>query len=307
MAMQARGLGKGLDALLKNVDSSSSSKDIESDVKEIPIGSIIPNPEQPRKEFSEESLQELADSISTQGVLQPILVRPNKKSTDAEYELIAGERRWRASKKAGLKVIPALVKDISDEDSLTLAMIENLQREDLNAIDEARGLYQLQQRLGLSQDALAKKIGKSRPAIANSLRLLQLPDAIQDDVIQQKISAGHARSILALDSPEVQNQLRDRILNNDLSVRETESQVSFWKQNGLLPEAHEMPLPKKNKPQKSAPIEVDQELLEIEDKIKAELQLPVSMKGKLEKGKIVIPFSSEQDLYFVLNKLGIDS
>ncbi len=296
----ARGLGKGLDALLKGVGSEAEA----ADIKKIPLSSIRPNPNQPRKEFHQESLEELAQSIKSQGVLQPILVRPLPEDEEHAYELIAGERRWRATKLAGQRTIPALIKDLSDDDSLTIAIIENLQREDLNSMDEALGLHQLQQRLNLSQDALAQRIGKSRPALANALRLLNLPEKMQEDLRKGNISAGHARSLLAIDDSGVQQQLRDRIVSDGISVREAEAQVSFWKDHGALPEGETLVAPQPARLSKpKAPTEMDPDLKDIQDSLANSLQIPIGIKGGLDKGKLIIPYDSADQLDLLVAKL----
>lgn len=300
MAASQRGLGRGLDALLKGVGTEAK----EADVKNIPLSSIRPNPHQPRREFKQESLEELAQSIKSQGVLQPILVRPLVDDDEHSYELIAGERRWRATRLAGLRSIPALVKDLSDEDSLTIAIIENLQREDLNPMDEAQGLYQLQQRLNLNQDALAQRIGKSRPALANALRLLQLPDSIQDDLRTGRLTAGHARSLLAIDDPQTQISLRDRILAHGFSVREVEAQVSYWKDNGQLPDSGErmVSTPARTAPSKP-PTDLDPDLAHIRDSLTEALQIKVGVSGSMSKGRLILSFSSQEQLDGIVAKL----
>ena len=193
MAKRQSGLGKGLDALL--IENSVSE---ELSTSTLPINEIIPNKEQPRKTFDEAALNELADSIAQHGVLQPLLVRP---LTTGGYQLVAGERRWRASRIAGLKEVPVIVKELTDTEAMQLAIIENLQREDLNPIEEAEGLQALIDKCGFNQEEVAASVGKSRPAITNSLRLLKLPEEVRDMTRNGEISAGHARALLALDSP----------------------------------------------------------------------------------------------------------
>ena len=185
-----RGLGRGLDALLGGVREDEKKTSDSAEVRMISVENITPNPHQPRREFSEEALIELAASIKARGVLQPILIRP---LGAGKYELVAGERRLRASKLSGLTEIPTLVREMSDQESLAIALIENLQREDLNAVEEAFGYQRLQQEFGLSQEELARQVGKSRSAVANCLRLLNLPDAVQKDIQQNTITAGHGQ------------------------------------------------------------------------------------------------------------------
>lgn len=228
MASSSLGLGKGLDALIRETGSSSNGVEQMTAL----LIDIIPNPEQPRRYFPEKSLEELASSIKNQGLLQPILVKPIEGESAAKYEIIAGERRWRASKLAGLTEIPVVVKNFSLEETLVAALVENLQREDLNPIEEALGIQALKNEFDLSQEDLAQKLGRSRSAIANSLRLLALPPEAQNEVIMGKLSAGHARALLGLESESAQAELREKILNEGLAVREVEALVSLWKEQG---------------------------------------------------------------------------
>ena len=193
MATSTRGLGRGLDALLGGLNPDTGAT--PGEVKNIPLAAISPNPHQPRKEFDPVALDDLASSIKSQGVLQPILVRPLE-AQPGTFELVAGERRLRASKLAGLNEIPALVRALDDRESLAIALIENLQREDLNAMEEAEGYRQLLDQFFVTQEDLARQIGKSRPALANALRLLQLPDEVQEDVRRGKLSAGDRKSVV---------------------------------------------------------------------------------------------------------------
>lgn len=211
------GLGRGLDALFDD----NSMEDTKSAVK-LKINEIEPNREQPRKSFDEEALEELANSISTHGVLQPLLVRP---LPDGGYRLVAGERRWRASRMAGLTEVPVVIREMSDSEEMELALVENLQREDLNPIEEAQGLALLMETYGLTQEQAAKRVGKSRPAVANSMRLLSLPQEVLALVERGELSAGHARTILALENKEQMTALASEIIKKRLSVRETERAV----------------------------------------------------------------------------------
>ena len=214
MAKKASGLGKGLDALL--LENSVSE---ELSTSTLPINEIVPNKEQPRKTFDEAALGELADSISQHGVLQPLLVRPLPMGG---YQLVAGERRWRASRMAGLKEVPVIIKELSDTEAMQLAIIENLQREDLNPIEEAEGLQALIDKCGFNQEEVAISVGKSRPAITNSLRLLKLPPEVRDMTREGVISAGHARALLAFDNDALILEVADRIVSQKLTVRDVE-------------------------------------------------------------------------------------
>lgn len=212
------GLGKGLDALFMD---NSMEEEAKSAVK-LKLNEIEPNREQPRKSFDEEALEELANSISTHGVIQPLLVRP---LADGGYQLIAGERRWRASRMAGLTEVPVVIREMSDSEAMELALVENLQREDLNPIEEAQGLALLMETYALTQEQAAKRVGKSRPAVANAMRLLALPQDVLAMVERGELSAGHARAILPLENDEKITELANEIIKKNLSVRETERAV----------------------------------------------------------------------------------
>ncbi|MCS7232924.1 MAG: ParB/RepB/Spo0J family partition protein [Synergistetes bacterium] len=209
------GLGKGLGALIPTGPEKER-------LIEIPIEEIVPNPYQPRKILAEESLEELANSIKQHGLLQPIIVR----KVDRGYEIVAGERRYRAAQRAGFQKIPAIVKDISDEESMEYALIENLQREDLNPIEAANALKLLMERFGLTQEEVADKIGKDRSTVANLLRLLRLPEELQNMVSEGRLTMGHARALLSLNDPEEQKRLALEVVNRSLTVREVEREVS---------------------------------------------------------------------------------
>ncbi|MDR0315253.1 MAG: ParB/RepB/Spo0J family partition protein [Oscillospiraceae bacterium] len=230
------GLGKGLDALF----SENSVEEISAiSAVKLKLTEIEPNKEQPRKTFDEKSLGELADSISRNGVLQPLLVRPMR---DGSYQLVAGERRWRASRIAGLNEVPVVIKDMTDEQAMEISLVENLQREDLNPIEEAEGIKLLIERYGLTQEDAASRIGRSRPAVANSLRLLNLPEKVRILTRDGKLSAGHARALLTLANEDEIIKIARSVVENDLSVREVErlaktadktGRVSFVKEKAL--------------------------------------------------------------------------
>lgn len=213
------GLGRGLDALFSDnsVESLGGSQSVT-----LPLREIEPNREQPRKTFDEKALNELADSIRKNGVLQPLLVRPMQ---DGSYQLVAGERRWRASRIAGLHEVPVIIREMSDEQAMEIALIENLQREDLNPIEEAEGLSLLMERYHLTQEQAAERVGMSRPAVANSIRLLNLPEEVRDLTRSGKLSAGHARALLAMGNDADMKAAADEILKKQLSVRDIEKMV----------------------------------------------------------------------------------
>ncbi len=214
MAKKLGGLGKGLNAIFIENDSET-----EGGTVTLKISEIEPNRTQPRKEFDEQALSELAESISQHGLLQPLLVRP---LTLGGYQIVAGERRYRASRMAGLTEVPVIIKELTDTETMEIALIENLQREDLSPVEEALGYKALIDEHGFSQEEVAKSVGKSRPAVANALRLLKLPDNIMEYLKDGKISAGHARALLTLEDEELMTELADEIVAKDLSVRQVE-------------------------------------------------------------------------------------
>lgn len=230
MAVESRrGLGRGLSALLGEAEDEAAAGEGRAGAagpglegaREIPVELIHRNPNQPRQHFSEAEIAELEESIRASGVLQPILVRPSPDKV-GEYEIVAGERRWRAAQRAGVAVIPALVRELGDDRAYEIAIVENVQREDLNAMEEARAYETLMSRMGYTQELASKAVGKSRSHLANTLRLLQLPPPVQDHVLHGRLSAGHARAILACDDQEA---VAEHVLAKSLSVRDTEALV----------------------------------------------------------------------------------
>jgi len=303
MAAAQRGLGKGLDALFQ----SGGEKVQEGDIKQLPIRHVVPNRFQPRRHFSEESLQELAQSIRSQGVLQPILVRTSDTGGEGlSYELIAGERRLRAARLCGLKSIPAIVRDMSDDDSLILAMIENLQREDLNPMDEAAGLASLQKQLDASQDDLARAVGKSRPAVANALRLLHLPEAVQQDVSQGVLSAGHARTLLGIEDQELQQQAHAVLVEQQLSVRQAEKLAAYVREHGELPPDTATGATAQRPHSRSSQAN-DPGFQSLQRQLAENLSMKVRLQGTPEKGKMVVAFSSQEQLNQLLQRLGLEA
>ncbi|MBF0480531.1 MAG: ParB/RepB/Spo0J family partition protein [Desulfovibrionaceae bacterium] len=304
-----RGLGRGLDALIRQTNVEERA----SEARLIPLARIRVNPYQPRTVFSDDSLAELADSIKAQGVLQPILAREISTDPNADYELVAGERRLRAARLAGLTQIPAVIRELTDEQSLVIALIENLQRENLNPVDEATGLSRLRDMLSLSQEDIARRVGKSRAAVANALRLLQLPPDVLADVASGALSAGHARALLAVSEETPRSALHRVILEKGLSVREAETMAVCFKLNGKFPEGLESAL------QELAPIEpgapavqtraakiekpVDERLAAFQDKLRDHLGHAVEIKGLLERGRIVIKYAGKQALGEILERI----
>lgn len=228
MAKKLGGLGRGLDSLF----ADNSVDEINPSVNKLRIMEIEPNHDQPRKDFDEKALSELAESIEQHGVLQPLVVRP---LANGAYQLVAGERRWRAARIAGLTEVPVVIKELSDEEVIEIAMIENLQREDLNPLEEALGYRYMMDELGITQEQAAEKVGKSRPAVANALRLLKLPDEVQEMIKNNLISPGHAKALLGFDSEDMIIQTAKLIVKEDLSVREVETMVKNSKKAPKIP------------------------------------------------------------------------
>lgn len=280
MPKKQSGLGKGLSALMME-----NSLDNMVATNTLSINEIIPNKDQPRKTFDEGALQELADSITQHGVLQPLLVRP---LPTGGYQLVAGERRWRASRIAGLKEVPVVVKELSDVETMEIAIIENLQREDLNPIEEAEGLQALIDRCGFTQEEVAVSVGKSRPAIANALRLLRLPQEVRDMTKNGEISAGHARALLAFDNEAMMYEVSQNIIKNNLTVRDVE-RLSKTKENNS--KTHQ------SRRRDSFYDEVELSLTEV-------LGRKVKVYNGRGKGTLEIEFYSADDLKEIANKLG---
>lgn len=298
MAVRARGLGKGLDSLIPNSvgtedTQSNNSKDGEKDqdIKSettVKITLVEPNREQPRKNFDEDSLLELAESIKQFGLLQPILVQDRK----TYYEIVAGERRWRAAKMAGLKEIPVVIKDLSAQEIVEISLIENIQREDLNPIEEALAYKRLLVEFHLKQDEVAEKVSKSRTAVTNSMRLLKLCDEVQQMIIDDMISTGHARALISIDDPEKQYIIAQKIFDEKLSVRDVEK---------LVKSLNTPPKPKKG-------VEIDKSLeivyQDMAEKLKQSLgtKVMISSKGG-GSGKLEIEFYNHDDLEKITDKL----
>lgn len=275
MARKAKALGKGLSAL---IPESTEAKD--SGIFELKITDIVANESQPRRTFGHDTLGELAESIKEHGVVQPIVVRKDENG----YEIVAGERRWRAARLAGLKAIPVVVKDYSKVEAMEIALIENLQREDLNPIEEANAYKTLMEEHKVSQEDIAKRIGKSRPKVANTIRLLNLNEEVKELLVSGELSAGHGRALLAINNKERQLEIANKIIKEGLNVRQTEkmSQGSI----------------KKVKKSKSP------EILEIEDRLRGILHTKVNLTHGRKKGKIEIEYYSIDDLERIIDLIG---
>ena len=274
MAKKSHGLGRGLDALLPEADESLSGG-----VQEIAIGDIDPNPDQPRRVFQEESIAQLAQSIREQGVLQPILVTPED---GGRYRIVAGERRWRASRAAGLDAVPCLVRDLDVIQQMEIALVENLQREDLNPIEAARGIRSLMQQCGYTQEAVANRLSKSRPAVANLLRLLTLPEEVMALVEKGALSAGHARVLAGMEDDAAKLALARETVDKGYSVRQLEALAASRKVE-----------PKKPAPARRA---LPAELSELESRVRETLGVRATLSGTAKKGKIVLQYYSQEEL-----------
>jgi ParB family chromosome partitioning protein len=272
-----RGLGKGLEALIPSAPG----------VTEVEVDSIVPNPRQPRQAFDPQALQELASSIREQGLVQPLVVT----EVEAGYQLLIGERRWRAAKLAGLDVVPVVVRDVSPQQMLELALVENLQREDLNPLETATAYQQLVEEFGMTQQQVADKVGKNRVTVTNTLRLLKLPAQVKDALLQGKITEGHARSILRVESERAQLEMLKQVVKGGLSVRQTEEMVRRMA---------ETPKAKPVRDGKSP------ELRALEDKFRQALGTKVNLTRGSKGGRLVVYFYSEEELQAIYDLLVSD-
>lgn len=281
----AKGLGKGLDSLFSNVKLEE-----EETVQEVNIKELRPNPYQPRKIFSDEAIEELKQSILEHGILQPLIVRKSIKG----YEIVVGERRYRAAKMAGLDIVPVVVRDLNDQQMMELAVLENLQREDLTPIEEGAAYQMLMDQLHITQEQLAKRLGKSRPHIANHVRLLSLPKEIQQLIIDGKLSMGHGRALLGLKKKDKIKPVVDKVIKEQLNVRQLEQLVNNLNKN----------VPRETKSQKE---KKDIFLIEQETYLRERFGTTVNIKQSKNKGKIEIQFFSKDDLNRILEILNSDS
>ena len=271
------GLGRGMAALLEVVEDDGKN------YFSCPIEEIKPNSEQPRKKFSVEKLEELAASIREKGIIQPLVVR----KLQEHYEIVAGERRWRAAQKAGLREVPVVILDVSDDAALEIALIENIQREDLNVIEQAEAFHSLIEKFHLSQEEMARRVGKDRSTVANSLRLLKLPADIKNDILDERLTMGHARAILSLETNDLMEQARQEILAKHLSVRETENLVKRLKS-------------KRPARQKALPAP---EITAVVDSLKRRFMTKVAIRQSGKGGKVEISYSSMDELTRIIDIL----
>ena len=291
--MAKKGLGKGLNSLFNEEDieevTSEITKSSEGDIKKVRMSLIEPNKKQPRRHFDEEKITALADSIKEHGLIQPIIITP---SDNNMYKIVAGERRWRAAKKANLKEIPAVIRKYSEEQVAEIALIENLQRENLNPIEEAIGYNLLMDEFNLTQELISQRVGKSRSAIANSLRLLSLEDEIQKMLILGTLTSGHARAILSLDDKELRIALSKRIIEDNLNVRQAET----------LAKQLQKKKPQKKKSEKTG---YDIEIEKIQNTLSSAMGTKVRINHTAKKGKIEIEYYGNEDLERVLGFFNI--
>ncbi len=279
-----KGLGKGLEALFGDMEISGTSGD--SGIVMVDIHEIKPNRLQPREAFEDEGINELAASIEAHGIIQPIILRKSGKG----YEIVAGERRWRAAHKAGLKEVPVIIRELTDEQNAFMVLVENMQREDLNSIEEAKGLNRLIKDFGLTQENISKSVGKSRPYVANALRLLKLPAKIQDMISEGALSGGHGRALAGLKDEKLQLKLAQLAVDKGWTVRDIENKIKVFDKKTL-----ERP--------KSKPV-VNREVASVEEELKNILGAKVKIKGSTSKGRIEIEFYSRSELDRLIEFLG---
>lgn len=284
MAKGKGGLGRGLESLFED---AAPSFEADARIETLPLREIEPDPDQPRKTFDSETLTELANSIAEHGLLQPIAVRPR---ANGRYLIVAGERRWRACRQAGLNEVPVVIKNVTDEQAMELALVENLQREDLDPVEEASGIRELMTRCGLTQEQAAQKLGKSRSALANSLRLLNLPDSVLDKLKAGTLTMGHAKVILGLPTPALQEQAAQLIAENQLNVRQAEALCKK--------------LTKPEKEPQTAPVFPHTLPVEVEESLKQVLGSEVRVAYHDGKGKLTVHFYSDDQLRAFANLLG---
>lgn len=283
MTEKKRGLGRGLDQLLSPTDWLKRD-DVQ--LFYCPIDRLVPNPFQPRQLLDDASMQELVDSVRQKGVLQPILAV--RTDVPEQFQILAGERRWRAARTAGLTEVPILVRDASSAEALELALIENIQRQDLNCIEEALAYQRLQEEFHLTQEEISQRVGKNRSTVANLLRLLGLPPDIQEDLLNGRLTMGHARALLSLSAPEAQRKLREQILSRHLSVRQTEALVA-------------RPAP----PPSTGKTPPDPVVTRMQESLQAHLDAPVTLRRKGQRGTLTISFQSEDELARILERIGV--
>lgn len=285
MSIKKKGLGRGLDVLIKSRNVESEP---DATITSLPTDSLSPNIHQPRHHFDQQALEELAASIKNQGLIQPILVRPT--DTPGKYEIVAGERRWRACTLAGLSSVECIVRAMDDHESMAIALIENLQREDLNPIEEARALGQIKEHFQITQEELADKIGKSRPAVTNCLRLLKLPASVQEQLETNCLTAGHARALLGIEDDKAMAFLADMVVTKKLTVRATEDLVKQFKHTKIVG-------------QPKTPKAVPDDLSQMSKALESKYEFRIRCSGSSEKGKITFAYASEEERHKITELL----
>lgn len=290
--MAKKALGKGLGALIKQQPGTKDDlpdQDAQPADSYVPINNVVPSPLQPRKHFAQGQLDELKDSISQHGIIQPLIVR----KVDGNMELIAGERRWRASKELGLTEVPIVIREATDQEVLEMALIENIQRKDLDPIEEAQGYLRLAKDFGMKQEIIAKRVGKSRATVANAMRLMELDHEVRDHVAQGRLSVGHAKAVLSIKDGATQRLAADQILKKSLTVRAAEKLTK------------ELTAPKKPATAKTTSSEASAVINQIQDSLRERFATEVRLKHRSKKGKIEISYYGNDDLQRILDLLGI--
>ncbi|MDR1660652.1 MAG: ParB/RepB/Spo0J family partition protein [Desulfovibrio sp.] len=297
-AMNTKSLGRGLDALFQY---ERTAPDEKTDMRHVPVAALKPNPSQPRQSFDPVAHRELMESIRAQGIIQPLLVRS---AGENSWEIVAGERRWRAAREAGLREVPVYVRDLTDQEIMVAALTENLQREDLNPVEEAQALEKLQKMLQLTQEALADRLGKSRATITNALRLLKLSPEAKADLRDGIISPGHARCLLGINDPAAAAALHQRMREGGLSVRETEEAAATWRSGGKFPWTGPPAQTavngvKQGRRKKSA------EMRDLQSSLCASLSCKASINGDENSGRITLNYENREGLLALLKRLGV--
>lgn len=288
------GLGRGLGALIENYEEMLEQEQLDkSSIAQLPLADIYPNPDQPRKHFNEDELSDLTESIKEHGIFQPILVVKQAQG----YMIVAGERRWRAAQQAGLENIPAIIRDLSEQEIYELALIENIQRADLNIVEEARAYAWLQNHFGYQHEQIAKRVGKSRTTITNILRLLTLPENVLAMLSDNKLTLGHVRPLLTLDDAQLQAELAQEIYQSRLSVREVEKLIHDLKNDNQHP-----PQSEHEHENKEIPLSVD--LKNLQEQLMLKLGTKVNIRKNQKRGKVEIEFYGEDDLKRIIDALG---
>lgn len=301
MGTTSRGLGRGLDALFEGSAQQHSATETP---RTLPIDALVANPAQPRRAFSEETLEELTNSIRQQGIIQPLLVRPL--DDGQHFQIVAGERRWRAAARAGLSDVPVYVRPMDEQEAMAAALIENLQREDLNPVEEAQAMHALRETLGITQEELASRLGKSRPAVANALRLLQLGEAALEDLRRGRLTPGHGRCLAGIAGEEAAETLRQRIITTGMTVREAEEAAAHWRDTGAFPWNTETPAPEPVQSDTGATRKTTQASLEdLRERLSNALACQVRISGTARKGRITLAYTSPEDLSALLKRLGL--